>query len=121
VTLVDTSVWIDHLRRGNTRLAALLTDAQALCHPFVVGEMACGRIRNRREVLGLLEALPQARCAEHEEALTFVERHVLAGAGLGWIDVHLLAAAVLSRASLWTLDRRLAASADKLGVGDAPE
>ena len=100
MTLVDTSVWIDHLRRNNARLAALLTDAQALCHPFVVGEIACGRMRNRRQVLALLEALPRAECAEHEEALTFIERHGLAGAGLGWIDMH-TSARVSSERLIW--------------------
>jgi len=116
MTLVDTSVWIDHLRRRDPRLASLLAAGRVLCHPFVIGELACGVMRNRSEVLALLAALQQAQCAEHAEALAFVERHDLAGAGLGWIDVHLLSAAVLARASLWTLDRNLSSAASRLGL-----
>ena len=111
MTLVDTSVWVDHLRRGNVRLARLLAGAQVLCHPFIVGEITCGRLTDRREILGLLAALPHGPEIEHGEALAFLERHQLAGSGLGWIDVHLLASAALARASLWTLDRALAAAA----------
>ena len=116
MTLVDTSVWIDHLRRANSGLVALLTDGAVLCHPLVIGELACGRLHKRTEILRLLEALPEASVAEHVEALHFVELHRLAGSGLGWIDVHLLASAVLSRAALWTLDRRLHDQARHLGV-----
>jgi len=114
VTLVDTSVWVEHLRRGSARLARLLGDAQVLCHPFIIGEIACGRLTDRGEVLGLLAALPHVPEVEHDEVLAFLERHHLAGIGLGWIDVHLLAAAALARASLWTLDRALAVAAAKL-------
>ena len=87
-----------------------------LGHPFVIGELACGRLHNRAEILGLLGALPRANVAEHGETLRFVEDHRLAGAGIGWIDVHLLAAAALSRAALWTLDRRLRERARSLGI-----
>jgi hypothetical protein len=116
VTLVDTSVWVEHLRRGNAGLARLLAHARVLCHPFVVGEIACGRLTDRRVVLGLLAALPHAPEVEHDEALEFLERHRLAAKGLGWIDIHLLAGATLAGASLWTLDRALAAAASKLGL-----
>jgi hypothetical protein len=116
MTLVDTSVWVDHFRRGNDRLATLLAEARVLGHPFVVGELACGHLERRAEILPLLTALPQAPLADHEEVLTFVDSHRLAGAGLGWIDAHLIAAARLSGSALWTLDRRLAAAADRVGV-----
>jgi len=85
-----------------------------MCHPFVVGELACGHLRNRDEVLSLLERLPQAPLVGHGEVLAFLGSHRLMGTGLGWIDVHLLAAARLSRAALWTLDRVLARTATKL-------
>ena len=114
--LVDTSVWVDHFRRRKERLASLLLDGKVLGHPAVLGELALGHLRRREEILGLLAELPRARAATDEEALTFVERHALQGSGIGWIDVHLLAAAALGRASLWTLDRRLAAVASRLAL-----
>ena len=116
MTLVDTSVWVDHLRRRNAALATLLDGGEAMCHPFVVGELACGTLRNRGEILRLLRHLPQAPIVEHDEVLAFVETHRLAGAGVGWVDVHLLAAAVLARAALWTLDRALGRAATRLGI-----
>ena len=115
--LVDTSVWVDHLRRGNNRLRSLLRDEQVLGHPFVLGELACGNLRNRREILDLLVALPQAPLAGNEEALRFLEKEHLHGLGIGWIDVHLLASARLARAPLWSLDRRLAHTAATLAIG----
>ncbi len=105
--LVDTSVWIDHLRTGNRTLQSLLGDAEVLTHPFVVGELACGTLRHRDEVLTLLRVLPEAQAAEHVEVMGLVERARLYGHGIGWIDAHLLASARLSSAPLWTLDRRL--------------
>jgi predicted nucleic acid-binding protein len=116
VILVDTSVWVDHLRKGNPRLAKLLFDAEVLAHPFVIGEISLGRIGKRQEVLSLLRDLPKAEPASHDEVLHFVERHRLDGAGIGWVDAHLLCAAALSRAPLWTADRRLASTAVHLGL-----
>ncbi|MFN2386655.1 MAG: type II toxin-antitoxin system VapC family toxin [Thermoanaerobaculia bacterium] len=116
--LADTSVWVDHLRRGNARLAGLLEDAQVAAHPFVIGEVALGHLKRRAEILGLLESLPQAPSAEHDEVLRFVTDNELVGSGLGWIDVHLLAAATLDPSRLWTLDKRLAAVASRLGLND---
>jgi predicted nucleic acid-binding protein len=115
--LVDTSVWIDHLRRGNARLRPLLEEGAVLAHPFVVGEIACGSLRSRQEILRLLHLLPQARIAGHDEVLALVEGRRLHGLGLGWIDAHLLASALLSAAPLWTLDRRLGDAASTLGIG----
>ncbi|TMQ49847.1 MAG: type II toxin-antitoxin system VapC family toxin, partial [Candidatus Eisenbacteria bacterium] len=105
--LVDTSVWIDHLRSGNRTLISLLDREEVLTHPFVIGELACGRMRNRQQILELIGRLPGARVADHEEVLAFVERDRLFGRGIGWVDAHLLAAALLSHAMLFTLDRRL--------------
>jgi len=116
VILADTSVWVDHLRQGNTRLASLLDATEIVCHPFVTGEVALGHLRRREEILALLAALPQAMLATHEEVLGFVEEHGLVASGLGWVDAHLLCAAALDRSRLWTFDRRLAAVAVRLGL-----
>ena len=114
--LADTSVWVDHLRRGNATLAGLLTDGQIACHPFVIGELACGTLRHRQEILEGLSSLPGLTLVDHHEALAFVDAHKLAGKGLGWVDVHLLAAALVSGAALWTLDRALAEAAGRLSL-----
>jgi len=114
--LIDTSIWVDHLRAGNRRLQTFLENAEVLVHPFVVGEIACGTMRHREDVLTLLRALPTAQVAEHDEVMELVERARLHGRGIGWIDVHLLASALLSGATLWTLDSRLAKVASGLGV-----
>lgn len=112
MVLADTSVWIDHLRRGNPRLVAALEDGQVATHPFVIGEIACGNLRNRTEVLALLHHLPLAPVATDREALGFIERRRLMGLGIGYVDVHLLASAALGDAlELWTLDTRLSAVA----------
>ena len=114
--LVDTSVWIDHLRRGNERLRSLLQDDQVLCHPFVIGELACGNLHRRNEVLLLLEALPEAPVADHAEVLHLINSHRLYGQGLGWIDAHLLASALLLGCELWTSDRLLHVLATRVGL-----
>lgn len=114
--LVDTSVWVDHLRHGNAALAARLRDGDVWTHPFVIGEVACGHLRRRQEVLALLHALPPVPAVSHEEAMRFVEMRDLAGQGIGWIDVHLLASAAVGGVGLWTLDRRLDAVARRLGL-----
>lgn len=114
--LVDTSVWIDHLRRGNARLAALLDAGQVVSHPFVIGELACGTLHRRSVVLALLARLPVSTTATHAEALALIETRRLMGRGLGYVDVHLLAATALDDARLWTADKRLDGAARVLGV-----
>ena len=114
--LADTSVWVDHLRHGNRELIEHLEAGEVACHPFVIGELACGRLKDRREILGLLERLPAVPVASHDEAMAFVEARRLDRRGLGWVDVHLLASAVLGGARLWTLDRRLAEAASATGM-----
>ena len=114
--LVDTSVWVDHLRRGNRHLAQLLDEGEAVCHPFVIGELACGNLRRRNEILSLLDALPAVTLARHEEVLHLVDTHRLQGRGIGWIDAHVLTSAALSRCPIWTLDRSLSVAADRLGL-----
>jgi len=116
MVLVDTSVWIDHLGRGSVDLAAPLSEGQVLCHPFIVGELACGNLKNRMEILSLLQTLPAVRKADDDEVLQFIERHHIMGKGLGYIDAHLLASSMLSHVPLWTLDKRLSDAAASLGV-----
>lgn len=118
--LVDSSVWIDHFRRANPTLAALLASRVVLCHPFVMGELALGPLSQRDAVLAALGALPMAPVVPHEDVLAFVKRHRLMGCGIGWIDVHLLASALVGgRIALWTRDRRLADAAAERGVAYA--
>jgi hypothetical protein len=117
VILVDTSVWVEHLRSGNATLAAELEAGRVLVHPLVIGELACGTLRNRREVLDLLGRLPSVPTASHAEALDFLERRALMGRGIGFIDVHLLASAALGAPTrLWSRDRRLSAIAIELSL-----
>jgi predicted nucleic acid-binding protein len=116
MVLADTSVWIEHFRRGEPRLASLLTDGHVLIHPFVLGELACGNLKNRANVLSALQELPSAQLASTAEALRLIEDRKLYGRGLGWIDVHLLASALVSACDFWTLDKRLATTAAKLGL-----
>lgn len=106
--LVDTTVWINHLRSGKPALVTALEGGQVLMHPYVLGELACGNLKNRKEVLRLLGDLPSAPTATEPEVLDFIERRALMGRGIGYIDVHLLASIVLEGAArLWTRDRRL--------------
>jgi hypothetical protein len=114
MVLVDTSVWVAHLRYGNVGLETLLNEGEVVSHPFVIGELACGNLKNRSEILYLLKTLPMAVQAEHEEVMEFVETHSLMGKGLGYIDAHLLASALLSDIALWTLDRILVHAARTL-------
>ena len=114
--LVDTSVWVDHLRRGNRLLEVHLQEARVLCHPLVIGELACGNLRRREEVLSLLATLPRVPVARDDEVLAFVEANRLLGRGLGWIDMHLLASTRLAHTALWTLDKRLATAARSLRI-----
>ena len=117
--LVDTSIWVDHLRHGDARLKALLETAQVVIHPFILGELALGNLRQRNVVLSTLRDLPHAVSAGNEEVLDFIERQALPGLGIGWVDAHLLASARLTSASLWTRDKRLKAVAIKLGLADS--
>lgn len=115
--LVDTSVWVDHFRRGDSLLERHLNNGEVFCHPFVVGELACGNLRRRDEILSLLSAMPSAAIATHEEALLLSTEQRLFGRGIGWVDVHLLASSILSRSTFWTRDKALKAAAEGLQVG----
>lgn len=107
MVLVDTSVWVSHLRGGNPQLEELLVDGDVICHPFIIGELACGNIKNRTEILSLLHSLPMGETIEQKEILHFIERNRLMGKGVGLIDVHLIASAILSDVLLWSEDKRL--------------
>ena len=114
--LVDSSVWVDHLRRGDPRLVDLLERSIVIMHPFVVGEIACGSLHDRASILELLQDLPAAVVAEGDEVLRFIERQVLHGKGIGFVDVHLLASVALTQgAQIWTRDKRLRLVAEMLG------
>ena len=118
--VVDTSVWIEHLRTGGSPLGQALVAGHVLGHAFVIGELACGNLRNRAEILALLRELPEAPVAEHDEVLAFIDLHHLTGIGIGWIDAHLLAATCLVGARLWTRDRDLREAARISGVALMP-
>lgn len=114
--LVDTSVWIEHLRKGHSHLQHLLLEGDVLCHRMVIGELACGNLRNRMEVIDLLTALPAVQETSFDEYLYFIDLYQLWAKGIGFVDIHLLASAKLAGAGLWTLDKRLADTAAELGL-----
>ena len=116
MVLVDTSVWVNHFRRGEHRLAMLLMDAEVACHSFIIGELAFGNIGNRTEILNLLRSLPLAPTINLDEYLYFVEHNQLYGIGIGFVDVHLLASAKLAGVPLWTNDKKLQQAAFSLDL-----
>jgi hypothetical protein len=119
MVLVDTSVWIEHFRFGEPTLQELLAEGRVLMHPFVLGELACGNLKDRTVVLSDLLALPKAEVAGDSEVFRLIERRRLWGKGIGWVDAHLLASIMLSSCLLWTLDARLAQAAKRIRQGKA--
>lgn len=120
--LVDTSVWIDHFRQADHELVGLLNDCRVLGHPFVIGELALGNLRNRDTVLDALQGLPKVSVATDDEVLLFIRENGLGGLGIGYVDAHLLAAVRLfPGAALWTRDKRLLAAARSLGLAAPTE
>ncbi|HDM77042.1 MAG TPA: type II toxin-antitoxin system VapC family toxin [Deltaproteobacteria bacterium] len=116
MVLVDTSVWIAHFRDGNEHLEKLLLDVEVMCHPFIICELACGNLKNRREILSLLRSLSMAPVVGFDEFLYFVDRYSLMGTGIGFVDVHLLASAKMAGVPLWTMDKKLRPAAAELGL-----
>lgn len=114
--LADTSVWIGHLRESDAELIELLNIGFVACHPFIIGELACGNLANRAEILVLFQALPSTPVADPTEILDFIENKSLMGRGLGYMDIHLLASAILGNVVFWTHDRRLREAATELGI-----
>ena len=116
MVLVDTSVWVNHLRNCDTHLEGLLLNGEVACHTYIIGELACGNIKNREEIISLLRALPMTSSIEFEEFLYFIEQNQLNGKGIGFVDIHLLASAMLSQIPLWTEDKRLMKTAAALDL-----
>ena len=116
MVLVDTSVWVSHFRRKNSLLDQLLSTELVYCHPFVIGELACGHLHNRSEILSLLHELPAAVTATDEDVLMYIDKYRLMGKGLSIIDIHLLASASLSTLSIWTEDKVMRHTARQLGI-----
>ncbi len=114
--LVDTSVWVNHLRDSDQHLEKLLFDGDVVCHSHIIGELACGNIKNRKEIISLLQSLPTSPQIEFQEYLYFVEKNKLYGKGIGFVDIHLLASAQLGQIPFWTNDKRLKAAAIELGL-----
>lgn len=114
--LADTSIWVRHLKSGFSKLATTLQNGMVYCHPFIIGELSLGGLEDRNDTLSLLKNLPMAKKAEDEEILEFIEKHRLHSRGIGWVDTHLLASALLSDCGLWTFDRALNKAAGLLGV-----
>ena len=114
MVLVDTSIWVTHLRQGSRKLEKLLMDAEVMCHSFIIGELACGNLKNRIEIISLLQSLPMTPTIEIDEILFFIDQNNLMGKGVGFVDVHLLASVQLIGIPLWTADKRLKSAADQL-------
>jgi hypothetical protein len=114
--LLDTPVWVDHLRRGDSLVVQVLESGQAAAHAFVIGELACGNLKSRLHVIDLLQALPQLAMATDDEVLYFIERHKLMGRGIGYVDAHLLVTAAIGGSHLWTRSKRLREIAAELAV-----
>ncbi len=116
MVLVDTSVWINHLRKSEPTLQNLLLSGDVYCHPFVIGELACGSIKNRIEIISLLQSLPSIKTIDDSEFLYFIEQHKIYSKGIGYVDIHLLASTKLESIKLWTEDKRLKNIASELGL-----
>jgi predicted nucleic acid-binding protein len=114
--LVDTSVWIKHLREGDQNLIRLLEQGLVACHPFIIGEIACGGIKNRYEIISLLNDLPSTDILDHYDIMEFIENRKIMNKGIGYIDVHLLGSALVSETPLWTLDKVLREIANQLSI-----
>lgn len=114
--LADTSIWVTHFREGQKELIDLLEQGLIACHPYIVGELACGSLKNRNEIIQLLEALPRVDVLEHVEVMEFIESRKLMSIGIGYVDVHLLGSSLLSNTPLWTQDKSLIKAAKSLGT-----
>ena len=114
--LVDTSIWIDHLNNANAELIKLLNSSRVCTHPFIIGELSCGNISNRNEILSLLKALPRVEPALEEEVSALIEKRNLYGIGLGFVDINLIASALIHDVKIWTFDKSLMKIAKKLNI-----
>ena len=114
--LVDTSVWIKHLRESDKNLVRLLEQGLVVCHPFIIGELACGGIKNRHEIFNLLNDLPSSDVLDHHDIMEFIEHRKIMNKGIGYVDVHLLGSALVSESPLWTFDKALRKIANQLSI-----
>jgi predicted nucleic acid-binding protein len=114
--LVDTSVWVKHLRESDKYLIRLLEQGLVACHPFIIGELACGGIKNRNEIINLLNDLPSTEILDHYDIMKFIEYRKIMNKGIGYVDVHLLGSALVSETPLWTFDMALRKIADQLSI-----
>ncbi len=114
--LVDTSVWIRHLREGDKDLSLLLENGLVACHPFIIGELACGGMKNRNEIINLLNALPSTHLLEHDEIMEFIEIRKIMNQGIGYVDIHILGSAIISETLLWTLNKSLRKVSNELSM-----
>jgi predicted nucleic acid-binding protein len=114
--LVDTSVWIKHLKEGDKNLVPLLEQGLVTCHPFIIGELACGGIKNRHDIISLLNDLPSTDILDHYDIMEFIEYRKIMNKGIGYVDVHLLASALVSETPLWTFDKALKKVANQLSI-----
>ena len=119
--LVDTSVWVEHLRKGDGHLVQLLENGQVISHPFVISELACGNLKNRSVILNALSELEKTPTIELDEYMLFIDRNKLHGKGIGFVDVHLLASTLLANATLWTADKKLKQIAIGLSIAYSSE
>ena len=115
--LVDTSVWIKHLRESEKNLVRLLEQGLVACHPFIIGELACGGIKNRHEIISLLNDLPSTDILDHYDIMEFIEYRKIMNKGIGYVDVHLLGSALVTETPLWTFDKALKKIANQLSIG----
>ena len=116
MVIVDTSIWVNHLRKGSLHLEELLLNAKVVCHPFIIGELACGNIKNRNGFLSLIQTLPMAPMIDPDEFLYFIEQKGLIGKGIGFVDIYLLSSACLSEIPLWTSDKKLKSVSIELNI-----
>ena len=112
MVLVDTSVWVDHFRKSNPHLSELLFNGHVACHHLVIGELSCGHLKNRKEILSLLNAMPKSQSVDDDEVLYFIEEQKLIGLGFGIVDLHLLSSTILTGISLWIYDKSLRKAAE---------
>jgi predicted nucleic acid-binding protein len=116
LVLADTSIWVTHFRKSENHLIQLLESGFVVCHPFIIGELACGSLKNRNEIIQLLEALPNVPVLDHQEVMSFIESRKIMSKGIGYVDIHLLGSSLISDIPLWTLDKSLAKVASTLKI-----
>lgn len=116
MVLVDKSIWIDHFQKGNSNLKKLLYDSEVVIHPYITGELACGNLSNRREILSLLESLPKTYVISQEEILEFITINRLYGQGVGIVDIHLIASSLLDSLKIWSMDKSLIRVAEHFNI-----